>query len=202
VTPLAQALLPLYRGYLRRLDEMVARIGEAAALREPTARDESQKLLRDENGFVVRFDVADSRSGETFEVHGAHADAPAQAEVRVGTVAFALEPGNWEELALRCAFSRPPAPEDLAAVAELLQAWTVLAAHGGFKGADQAQAPWTGRLHSAAVRIDGPEIVATLDVGTCPPGAFDALAAALGAFAPDGASVERVVIGGTPPEDS
>jgi hypothetical protein len=201
VSPLAQALLPLYRGYLRRLDEMVARIGEGAALREPTARDDSQKLVRDESGFVVRFDVADSRTGETFEVHGAHRDGPAQSEVRFGAVTFVLEPGNWEELTVRCAFSRPPADEDLAALAELLQAWAVLAAHGGFK-TDDASAAWTGRLHSAAVRIEGAQVVASVDLGTCPPGAFDVLAAALGAFAPGAASVERVVIGATRREDS
>jgi hypothetical protein len=201
VSPLAQALFPLYRGYLRRLEEMVARIGEGAALREPTARDDSQKLLRDDSGFVVRFDVADSRTGETFEVHGAHPDGPAQGEVRVGTLAFRLEPGNWEELTLRCQFSRPPAREDLAAVAELLQAWTVLAAHGGFR-MDDASAAWTGRLHSAAVRVEDSEVAAALDLGTCPPPAFDALAAALAFLAPDGAALERVVIGGTRREDS
>jgi hypothetical protein len=200
VTPLAQALLPLYRGYLRRLDEMVARIGEGA-LREPTARDGSQKLLRDQAGYVVRFDVADSRTGETFEVHGARPDAPAQVEARVGSVTFILEPGNWEELALRCAFSRPPATEDLAAVAELVQAWTVLAAQGGFT-ANDASDGWTGRLHAASVRVEGPEVAAILDLGTCPPAAFDALASALGAFAPEGVPLERVVIGGTRREDS
>ena len=41
MTTLAQALLPLHRGYLRRLDEMAGRIGDGALLREPTTRDES-----------------------------------------------------------------------------------------------------------------------------------------------------------------
>ena len=204
MTPLAQALLPLYRGYLRRLEEMAARIGADAALREPTTRDEEGRLVRDESGFVLRFDVADSRSGETFEVHGARPDDPAEREVRVGTLPFVLTAGNWEELTLRCVFSRTPEGEDLAALAELLHGWAVLAAHGAFAGGQGEGEPgkWSGRLHSAAVRVQAPDVVATLDLGTSPPDALDALAEALAGFGRDRAPLARVVLGATRQEDS
>jgi len=202
VTTLAQALLPLHRGYLRRLEEMAARIGDEAVLREPTARDESQRLVRHESGFVLRFDLADSRSGETFEVHGARPDEPAGREVPVGAVPFLLEPGNWEELTLRCVFGSQPAEEDVAALAELLHGWAVVAAHGGFAGRGEQAGRWTGRLHSAAVRLDGAEVVAALDLGTCPPEAFDVLGGALAAFGAERTALARVVIGGTRREDS
>jgi hypothetical protein len=206
VTALAQALLPLYRGYLRRLHEMADRIGEDKVLREPIARDESRSLVRHESGFVLRFDVADSQSGETFEVHGARADDPVQREVRVGAVRFLLEPGNWEELPLRCVFAGKPPEEDLAALADLLHGWAVLAANGGFatSGEDAVTGGggWSGRLHSAAVRVEESEVVAALDLGTCPPGAFGPLAGALAAFGPERSPLERVVIGGPKREDS
>jgi hypothetical protein len=202
VTTLAQALLPLHRGYLRRLDEMAARIGDEAVLREPTARDDAQRFVRHESGFVLRFDVADSRSGETFEVHGAHPDEPAGREVSVGAVPFLLEPGNWEDLTLRCAFGGQPAEEDVAALAELLHGWAVVAAHGGFAASGEQAGRWTGRLHSAAVRLDRAEVVAALDLGTCPPAAFDVLGAALAAFGAERTPLTSVVIGGTRSEDS
>ena len=201
MTPLAQALLPLYRGYLRRLDEMAARIGDAA-LREPTTRDEEGRLVRDERGFVLRFDVADSRNGETFEVHGARPDEPAERDVRVGTLPFVLWPGNWEELTLRCVFSRAPEGEDLAALAELLHGWAVLAAHGAFAGGEGESGEWSGRLHSAAVRVEAPDVVATLDLGTSPPDALDPLAEALAGFGRDRAPLARIVVGATRQEDS
>ncbi len=202
MTTLSQALSPLHRGYLRRLDEMAGRIGEAA-LREPTTRDESRKLVLHPSGFVQRFDVADSRTGETFEVHGARSDEPAEREVRVGALAFVLGPGNWEELTLRCVFSGAPAEEDAAALAELLHGWAVLAAHGGFAAPDEARGgPWKGRLHSAVVRLEGADMVAELDLGTCPPTAFDALGEALSAFASDRAPLSRAVIGAARREDS
>jgi hypothetical protein len=206
VTALAQALLPLYRGYLRRLHEMADRIGEDKVLREPIARDESRGLVRHESGFVLRFDVADSKSGETFEVHGARADEPVQREVRVGPVRFMLEPGNWEELPMRCVFAGTPPEEDVAGLAELLHGWAVLAANGGFatSGEDAVTGGghWTGRLHSAAVRVDGTEVVAALDLGTCPPGAFGPLGDALAAFVLERSPLERVVIGGPKRQDS
>lgn len=206
MTALAQALLPLYRGYLRRLHEMVDRIGEDKVLREPIARDESRSLVRHESGFVLRFDVADSQSGETFEVHGARADDPVQREVRVGPIRFMLEPGNWEELPLRCVFAGKPPDEDVAALAELLHGWAVLAANGGFatSGEDAVAGGggWTGRLHSAAVRVEGGEVIAALDLGTCPPGAFGPLGDAFAAFVLERSPLERVVIGGPKREDS
>src|SRR5262249_32409843 len=149
---------------------------EEAVLREPTTRDASHKLLRHQSGFVLRFDLADSRSGETFEVHGARPDEPAGREGRVGALAVVLEPGNWGGWTRRRLFAGAPAGEDAAAPAELLRGWAVLAAHGGFAGRGDADpGPWAGRLHSAAVRLDGLEMVAELDLGTCPPAAFDAL---------------------------
>ena len=206
MTALAQALLPLYRGYLRRLHEMADRIGEDKVLREPLARDESRSLVRHQTGFVLRFDVADSRSGETFEVHGARADDPVQREVRVGGVRFLLEPGNWEELPLRCVFAGKPSEEDLAAMAELLHGWAVLAANGGFatSGEDAVTGGggWSGRLHSAAVRVEGADVVAALDLGTCPPGAFGPLGDALAAFGLERSPLESVMIGGPKREDS
>ncbi|HYV65054.1 MAG TPA: hypothetical protein VE964_02360 [Myxococcales bacterium] len=203
MTTLSQALSPLHRGYLRRLDEMAGRIGDGAVLREPTTRDESRNLVLHPSGFVLRFDVADSRTGETFEVHGARPDEPAGAEVRVGAISFALEPGNWEELTLRCVFDGAPAEEDAKALAELLHGWAVLAAHGGFAPTQEAgRGPWTGRLHSAAVRLEGEEMVADLDLGTCPPAAFDALGEALSAFASERPALSRVVIGAAQREDS
>jgi len=154
----------------------------------------------------LRFDLADSRSGETFEVHGARADDPAQREVRVGAVRFVLDPGNWEELTLRCMFAGTPADEDLAALAELLHGWAVLAANGGFAASGEDAVAggggWTGRLHSVAVRIEGAEVVAMLDLGTCPPSAFGPLGDALAAFGLERSPLDRVVIGGQKREDS
>jgi len=208
VSALAEALAPLYRAYLRRLDEMAARIGDDAALREPLLRDDAQHPLRNESGFATRFDVADARSGETFEVHGAHPDEPAAREVAVGRLAFRLQPGNWEELTVRCVFAEPPAAEAAAALAELVHAWAVLAAHAGFAGgsapstASTGASRWSGRLHSVTVRPQSVEIIASLDLGTCPPVALDALADALVAFDGEVAPLARVVVGGTSNEDS
>jgi hypothetical protein len=198
VITLAQALLPLYRGYLRRLDEMAARIGEETVLREPTARDEGQVLVRHASGFVLRFDVADSKSGETFEVHGAHPDDPAERELQLGALPFRVKPGNWEELQVRCSFRGPPPADDAAALAELLHGWAVLAAQGGFGSLREraSVARWSGRLHSASVRIEGPEVVAVLDLGTCPPEALDSLADALAGFGSERAPLSRVTVGG------
>ena len=43
--PLLEALEPLYRNYLRRLDEMVARLPEGAALTERTTRQDGALVL-------------------------------------------------------------------------------------------------------------------------------------------------------------
>jgi len=186
---------------------MAGRIGEAA-LREPLLRDDEQRPVRNESGFAVRFDVADGGTGETFEVHGAHPDAPAFTEALIGTLPFRIEPGNWEELTVRCVFADPPAAEASDAVAEMIRTWAVLAAHGGFAGestpssASTRAAGWSARLHSATVRPQGAEIVATLDLGTCPPPGLDALADALAAFSHDVAPLARIVVGGTRSKDS
>ncbi|HWE24909.1 MAG TPA: hypothetical protein VG496_13305, partial [Myxococcales bacterium] len=118
MSALAEALAPLYRGYLRRLEEMAARIGADAALREPLLRDEAERLVRNENGFATRFDLADARTGETFEVHGAHADEPAAREVVVRGVPIQLSAGNWEDLTVRCVFAEPPAADASAALVD------------------------------------------------------------------------------------
>ena len=201
MSALADALLPLYRAYLRRLDEMAGRIGEAA-LREPLLRGDAQRPVRNDDGFATRFDLADARTGETFEVHGAHPDQPATSDVDVGGLTFHVEQGNWEELTIRCAFREPPPAEAAASLVELLRAWAVLAAHGGFAATGPAPSGWSGRLHSAAVRTQGAGVVASVDFGTCAPSALDALASALVGFGREVAPLARVVVGGTSSEDS
>ena len=62
---LSEALEPLYRGYLRRLEEMVSRLPEGAALTERTTRGDDGKLVLGNGGLPVRFDVADARDGDT-----------------------------------------------------------------------------------------------------------------------------------------
>jgi hypothetical protein len=201
VSALSEALAPLYRAYLRRLDEMAGRIGAEAALREPLLRDDQQRPVPNDDGFATRFDLADARTGETFEVHGAHADEPAARDVLVGALTFQVEPANWEELTLRIAFGEAPPAGAAESLAELVRAWAVLAAHGGL-AASAAPPGWSGRLHSAAVRAGPTEVVASLDLGTCAPAAVDTLADALGAFAREVAPLARVVIGPTSPKHS
>ena len=87
---------------------MAARIGGKAALREPLLRDDAQRPVRYDSGFLARFDLADGGTGETFEVHGAHADEPAAREVVVGALPFHIDAGNWEELTVRCVFDEAP----------------------------------------------------------------------------------------------
>ena len=207
MSALAEALAPLYRNYLRRLDEMAARIGQDALLCEASTRDEERRLVRDPAGFVLRFDVADARSGETFEVHGAHPDDPAVRELQVGPLRFQIEPGNWEELPVRCAFAGEPAPDDVAALAELLRSWAVLAAQGGFaslrepRGTEGAER-WSGRLHGASVQPEGAQVLAVFDLGTCPPAALDPLGLALAGFGRDRTPLARVTVGGRTSADS
>ena len=199
MSALAEALAPLYRGYLRRLEEMAARIGARNVLREPVARDDEQGLVRNASGSVLRFDLADSSTGETFEVHGARPDDPGERQLRVGPLAFHLESGNWEELPVRCSFGDAAPRDDAEALAELLRGWAVLAAHGGFASARETNPElWSGRLHSASVRIEGAEVVSLLDLGTCPPAAFDPIAEALAAFGRERVPLTAVQIGGRP----
>ena len=199
MSALAEALAPLYRAYLRRLDEMVARVGAQRTLREPVAREEG-RLVRHESGLLLRLDVVDSSTGEVFEVHGARPDEPGQRKLQLGTLEFRLEPGNWEELRVRCAFASAPSADDRAALAELLRSWAVLAAAGAFAPLTESAGPdgWSGRLHSIDVRQGDSDATAVVDLGTCPPAAFDVLAQALAAFGRDRIAIASVSMGGQP----
>jgi hypothetical protein len=201
VNALAEAVEPLYRSYLRRLDEMAARLGDAAS-REPILRDDAERPVRNDAGFVTRFDLADARSGETFEVHGAHADEPAAREIVVDGLPFHLQAGNWEDLTIRCVFDATPGAEAVAALVEVLRCWAVVAAFRGFADGGEKSGAWSGQLHSATFRTEGRDVLASLDLGTCPPAALAALAGALGAFSRDVAGLGRIVLGGTRGEDS
>jgi len=181
---LAEALEPLYRGYLRRLDEMVARLPEGAALTERTTRTDNGRLARGPDGLPLRFDVADARDGHTYEVHGARPDSPLADEVRVAGLPVQLLPGNWEELPVACVFEREPSQEDVEDLADLLRGFAVLASHGGFSEAVLVDigGPWKGRAHGMRVELRGLELHAILDLGTCPPLAVEALCGAVAGY--------------------
>ena len=192
---LAEALEPLYRSYLRRLDEMVARLPGGAALTERTTPAVDGRLALGGDGLPLRFDVADARDGHTYEVHGARPDAPLAGEVLVGGLRVRLDPGNWEELPVVCAFEREPSPEEVEALADLLRGFAVVAWYGGFSGAQRADR-WTGRAHGVRIELHRDELWAVLDLGTCPPSAVEALCAALGGYADQRALLASVRIGG------
>ncbi len=192
---LAEALEPLYRSYLRRLDEMVARLPDGAALTERTTPALDGRLALGGDGLPLRFDVADARDGHTYEVHGARPDAPLAGEVVVGGLRVRLDPGNWEELPVVCAFEREPSPEEVEALADLLRGFAVLAWYGGFSGAQRTDR-WTGRAHGVHIELRRDELWAVLDLGTCPPAAVEALCAALGGYADQRALLASVRIGG------
>lgn len=198
---LAEALDPLYRGYLRRLDEMAARLPREALLTERTTRADDGRLVTGEDGLPLRFDVADSRDGHTYEVHGAHPDAPAAIEVRVGLVEVRLQPGNWEELPVVCVFDGEPLPEDAAELAGLLRSFASFAWYGGFAGARPARGTegadqWTGRVHSVRVGMEANEVWGVYDLGTCPPAAVEALCAALSGYSEERVPLAYVHLGG------
>jgi len=200
---LAEALEPLHRSYLRRLDEMVARLPEGAALSERTTRDDDGRLVLGEDGLPLRFDVADARDGHTWEVHGARPDEPLQREVRVGRVEVRLEPGNWEELPVVCVFDGRPLPEDAEALASLLRGFTVFAWYGGFAGARAPRGTpgkdrWSGRAHGIRVNLRENELCALIDLGTCPPAAVEALCTALCGYCEERVPLAYVRIGGKP----
>ena len=202
---LQQALEPLYRSYLRRLDEMAARVPRGQLMVEATTRSPDGMLLLGADGLPLRFDVADAASGETFEVRGARPDAPAAAEVRVGRLAVRLEPSNWEALPVVCAFDGEPLEDDAAAIAELVRGWAYLAAYGGFAESAPARgAPgddrFTGRLHSIAIELVDNELRAVLDLGTCPPLGLEVLCSALACFGEDRAPLAHATLGGRAPE--
>jgi hypothetical protein len=195
---LPEALEPLYRSYLRRLDEMVGRLPEGAALTERTPRTDDGRLALDADGLPVRFDVADARDGHTYEVHGARADEPLANEIRVSGLPVRLEPGNWEELPVVCVFPRAPLPEDAKGLADLLRGFALVACYGGFAGAAAGRAAgrWTGRAHGVRIELRGNELWALLDLGTCPPGAVEALCAALAGYAEERVPLAYVRLGG------
>jgi len=200
---LAEALEPLHCSYLRRLDEMVARLPEGAALSERTTRDDDGRLVLGEDGLPLRFDVADARDGHTWEVHGARPDEPLQREVRVGRVEVRLEPGNWEELPVVCVFDGRPLPEDAEVLASLLRGFAVFAWYGGFAGARAPRGSpgkdrWSGRAHGIRVELRDSELWAVIDLGTCPPAAVEALCTALCGYCEERVPLACVRIGGKP----
>jgi hypothetical protein len=195
---LAEALLPLYSSYLRRLDEMVARLPEGSALTERTTRGEDGRLILGDDGLPLRFDVADSRDGHTYEVHGAHPDAPAAETVRVGRVEVRLAPGNWEELRVTCVFDGQPLPEDAEELAGLLRGFALFAWYGGFAGVRrEGEDRWKGKAHSLQVQLIENELRAVFDLGTCPPAAVEGLCAALSGFCEERVPMACVRIGGS-----
>jgi hypothetical protein len=201
---LAEALEPLYRSYLRRLDEMAARLPAEALLTEQTTRDEQGRLVIGEDGLPLRFDVADARDGHTWEVHGAKADAPAAAEVQVGRAQVRLEAGNWEELPVVCVFDGEPLPEDAEELADLLRGFAIFSWYGGFAGVRPVRGTpgadrWSGRLHGLRVELRENELWAVLDLGTCPPAAVEALCAALSGYCEERVPLAYVRLGGKAP---
>jgi hypothetical protein len=199
---LAEALEPLYRSYLRRLDEMAARLPAEAVLTERTTRGEEGRLAMGENGLPLRFDVADARDGHTWEVHGAHADSPAASEVRFGRLEVRVAPGNWEELPVVCVFDGEPLGEDATALADLVRGFANLAWYGGFAGARPARGTagadrWSGRAHSMLAELRENELWSVFDLGTCPPAALETLCAALAGYCDERVPLAYVRIGGT-----
>jgi hypothetical protein len=192
---LQEALEPLYRGYLRRLEEMVARLPEGAALTERTTRTDEGRLAMGADGLPLRFDVADARDGHNYEVHGAKADAPLAKEVRVAGLLVRLEPGNWEELSLVCAFETDPSDDDTEALVDLLRAFIVVGWYGGFAGRPLTSR-WSGRSHGIRLEHLGRQLSASLDLGTCPPAAVEALCAALSGYAQERVPLAHVRFGG------
>lgn len=202
---LVQALEPLYRSYLRRLDEMAARVPAGQLLVEATTRGADGALVLGTDGLPLRFDVADAGTGETFEVRGSRPDAPALAETRLGRLSLRLEPGNWESLPVTCAFDGPPLADDAEAIADLVRGWAYLAAYGGFAGSAPSRGTpgadrWSGRLHSLTIELVDNELRAVLDLGTCPPLGLEVLCSALAAFGEDRAPLAHATIGGRAPE--
>jgi hypothetical protein len=191
----AQALAPLHAGYLRRLGEMAARVPPAALLREATTRDGAGLLVLGADGFPLRFDVADAVSGETFEVRSGTLDSPSASRLVVGRLTVELLPGAWEALRVVCRFDGVPLEEDARALAGLFHAFAALGVHGGYS-AREAAAPWSGRVHGLQLEIEGEEVTAVIDLGTCPPQALAQLVRALDRFGQERAPLARVSLGG------
>lgn len=197
---LSEALEPLYRSYLRRLDEMAARLPSDALLTEQTTRGDDGRLVTGEDGLALRFDVADAKSGETFEVHGTHADEPLAKSLYVGRVEVRLSAGNWEELTVACAFDGEPLAEDAEELAGLLRSFGMFAWYGGFAGARPPRGTpgadrWTGRAHAVRVEMQENEVRAVYDLGSCPPAAVESLCAALAGFSEERVPMAYIRIG-------
>jgi hypothetical protein len=203
---LAEALEPLHRGYLRRLDEMAARLPAEALLTERTTRGADGRLAVGDDGLPLRFDVADARDGHTYEVRGARQDEPAATQVQVGSVEVRLQAGNWEELPVVAVFDGEPLAEDAEAMAELLRSFAVFGWYGGFSAArpvrgTPAAERWLGCAHGVRVLLRENEIWAIYDLGTAPPAAVEALCAALSGYAEQRVPLAYVRIGGSLPRD-
>lgn len=198
MTPLelAAALEPLHRAYLRRLDEMVARLPRETTLREATTRGPDGRLAMGDDGLALCFDVADSVSGETFEVRGATPDAPASDGGAWGALSVKLLPGNWEALPIACEFSDKPRDADVLELAELIRAWSLVCAMGAFARFAPEPSGWSGRLHSLRVEQQAAVVRATLDMGSLPPIAVAALLSALEGLGRDTLPLVGVTIGG------
>jgi len=201
---LAEALEPLYRSYLRRLDEMAARLPKDELLTERTSRGDDGRFAMGSDGMPLRFDVADARDGHTWEVHGAHPDEPAAGELRIGRLDVRLVPGNWEELPIVCVYDGAPLAEDATALADLLRGFAMMAWYGAFAGNRPARGTpgadlWTGRAHGMQVELRDNELWAVYDLGSCPPAALDFLCAALSGYCEDRVPLAYVRIGGKPP---
>ena len=202
---LGEALEPLYRAYLRRLDEMVARLPASAALTEQITCGDDGRLAVGEGGLPLRFDVADARDGHTYEVHGARPDEPLATELRLGGLDLRLSPGNWEELPVVCVFDGKALPDDAGQLADLLRGFAILAWYGAFADARPARGtpgadPWLGRAHGVTVESCGNELWAVYDLGTCPPAALDALSSALSGYSGSRGRLAHVRVGGKAPE--
>ena len=195
---LEAALQPLCLSYLRRLNEMATRVRADVLLREVAGRSESGYLVPGDDGFPLRFDVADGETGSTFEVRSAHFDKPLVERVRVGALEVQLVPGCWEQLVVACHFDERPVQEDADALGSILRSFAELAWHGGFSPRGAAD-PWAGRLHGGQVIMAaGGVVAATYDLGSCPAQALDVLFNALDGFGRDRAPLARVVVGGLP----
>jgi hypothetical protein len=196
---LAAALAPLFQSYRRRLEEMAGRVEAPVLLREATTRDELGRLVLGPDGLALRFDVADSKTGSTFEVRSARYDAPLVDRLLFGMLDVELRPGCWEALPVTCRFDGPPLPEDAAALTGLLRAFAELGHHGAFSPRG-AQGAWLGRIHGVQVAAGGDEVSALYDLGSAPPEALEVLVRALDGFGADRAPLAKVIIGGPVPD--
>jgi hypothetical protein len=150
-----------------------------------------------EGGLPLRFDVADARDGHTYEVHGAHPDAPAAGSARVSEIEVHLEPGNWEELSVSCGFDGEPSPEDAEELADVLRGFAIIGWYGAFTGPGGSdQARWSGKVHSMRMHLAPGELRAVYDMGSCPPGAVEMLCGALAGYSRERVPLAWVRIGG------